>query len=62
MPSATYDEALNGAAATWGIQPDYWDIWGRHHFTAAQTKRAILESLGVPAGGVRGATPAAEQR
>jgi 4-alpha-glucanotransferase len=49
MQFPTYDEALNRAAETWGIQPDYWDIWGRQHFTPPETKRAILKSLGVDA-------------
>ncbi len=47
MPSATYDEALDRAAEPWGIQPDYWDIWGKHHVTSPETKRAILQSLGI---------------
>ena len=49
MPFSTYDEALEWAAKTWGIQPDYWDIFGTHHFTSPETKRAILESLGITA-------------
>jgi 4-alpha-glucanotransferase len=49
MPSATYDEALDRAGETWGIQPDYWDIWGQHHITPPETKRAILASLGIRA-------------
>lgn len=47
-PSSTYDQALDRAAETWGIQPDYWDIWGKHHITPPETKRAILHALGVP--------------
>jgi 4-alpha-glucanotransferase len=50
ITSSTYDEALDRAAELWGIQPDYWDIWGKHHITPADTKRAILHSLGVPTG------------
>ena len=49
MPFSTYNEALDGAAKAWGIQPDYWDIFGKHHVTSLDTKRAILESLGIPA-------------
>ena len=49
MQSATYEQALDRAAELWGIQPDYWDIWGRHHFTPPETKRAILEALGIRA-------------
>ena len=47
MPSPTYNEALDRAAETWGIQPDYWDIWGKHHVTPPETKQAILQSLGI---------------
>jgi 4-alpha-glucanotransferase len=50
MPFSTYPEALDWAAKVWGIQPDYWDIFGKHHITSLETKRAILESLGIPAG------------
>jgi len=50
ITSSTYDEALDRAAGLWGIQPDYWDIWGKHHITPAETKRAILHSLGVHTG------------
>ena len=50
ITSSTYDEALDRAAKLWGIQPDYWDIWGKHHITPAETKRAILHSLGVATG------------
>src|SRR5579863_6048434 len=47
MVFSTYDEALDRVAETWGIQPDYWDIFGKRHFTSPETKRAILESLGI---------------
>src|SRR5579872_5353254 len=47
MPSATYNEALDRAAEAWGIQPDYWDIWGTHHITLSETKRSILQSQGI---------------
>jgi len=48
ITSSTYAEALDRAAEIWGIQPDYWDIWGKHHITPPETKRAILRSMGVP--------------
>ena len=46
-----YTAALQQAAALWGIEPEYWDIWGRRHVTSAETIRAILGAMGVPAGG-----------
>src|SRR5579859_4287107 len=50
MPSANYNEALDRAAEAWGIQPEYWDIWGTRHITLLDTKRAILQSLGIHTG------------
>jgi 4-alpha-glucanotransferase len=49
MVFSTYDEAINRAAEAWGIQPDYWDIFGKQHVTSPETQRAILASLGIPA-------------
>src|SRR5579859_2098186 len=62
MPFATYNEALDWAAKVWGIQPDYWDIFGKHHVTSPETKRAILESLGIPAGSKETLEHALEER
>jgi 4-alpha-glucanotransferase len=33
-----------------GVEPDYWDIWGNHHFVDAEAKRSILGVLGLSAG------------
>ncbi|MBI4874433.1 MAG: hypothetical protein HY822_07360, partial [Acidobacteria bacterium] len=46
-PSASYDEALARASETWGIEPEYWDIWGRHHVPSPEAQRAVLRSFGV---------------
>jgi len=62
MSSSTYDEVLDRTAEIWGIQPDYWDIWGRHHFTNAETKRAILQSLGIRADTKEALDQAIEER
>jgi 4-alpha-glucanotransferase len=62
MPFSTYPEALDWAAKAWGIQPDYWDIFGKHHFASPETKRAILESLGIPAGSQEALERALEER
>jgi len=43
-------EALERAAALWGIETGYWDVWGRRHDAPAEVIKSILESLGVPAG------------
>jgi 4-alpha-glucanotransferase len=62
MPSPTYNEALDRAAAKWGIQPDYWDIWGKHHITPPETKRAILQSLGIQTGSAEQLDAAVEEQ
>ena len=49
-PFDDYSKALDAAAEQWGVEPGYWDIWGRYHETSPEVKRAILESLGVAAG------------
>jgi 4-alpha-glucanotransferase len=43
-----YAETLARAAGLWGIEPQFWDIWGQLHHTSAATSQAILRALGVP--------------
>lgn len=43
-----YTQALDQAARLWGIEPQFWDIWGKLHVTSAETKRAILQAMGAP--------------
>jgi 4-alpha-glucanotransferase len=38
---------LTAAAQAWGIDTEYWDVWGKQHHAAPQVKQAILKSLGV---------------
>jgi 4-alpha-glucanotransferase len=40
------DDALRDAAERNGVQQSFWDIFGRRHFTALDTDRAILTALG----------------
>ncbi len=47
-PSGTYEEALDRAADLWGIERQYWDIFGTQHFATAEGIAAVLSSLGVP--------------
>src|SRR5689334_7147512 len=47
LSSSTYEEALDRAAALWGLESHYWDIWGVQHTTSSDTKKAILQALGV---------------
>ncbi len=41
------DDALRDAAEQNGVQQDFWDIFGRRHFTEPETNRAILTALGL---------------
>src|SRR5579862_5543406 len=43
----SYTDALGRAAELWGIEPQFWDIWGRLHVTSVDTKKAILRAMGV---------------
>jgi 4-alpha-glucanotransferase len=38
---------LTAAAKAWGIETEYWDVWGRKHQASSKVEKAILESLGV---------------
>lgn len=39
--------ALDTAAELWGIELEFWDIWGNHHHTPEHTEKRVLRSLGV---------------
>lgn len=41
------EDALRNAAERIGVQQDFWDIFGRRHFTEPETNRAILTALGL---------------
>jgi 4-alpha-glucanotransferase len=38
---------IEQAARAWGIETDYWDIWGKQHRASPVLEAAILQSLGV---------------
>lgn len=61
MPE-TYDQLLDRAADLWGIEPQFWDVWGKLHVTSADTKRAILRALGVAADDLDGLRNAIRDR
>jgi 4-alpha-glucanotransferase len=42
-------EALERAAAGWGVELEYTDTWGRTHTASDETLRGALAALGVPA-------------
>ncbi|HEY7390644.1 MAG TPA: 4-alpha-glucanotransferase, partial [Bryobacteraceae bacterium] len=50
MPPETYEQLLDRAAALRGIDPGYWDIWGKYHAAQTAVKQAILASAGISAG------------
>lgn len=49
MSFENYDQALDRAADLCGVEPRFWDIFGHLHTASVQTKRAIVEALGMPA-------------
>ena len=49
MTFHSYEDALNHAAQHCGIEPEFWDIFGNRHVTSIETKRAIVEALGITA-------------
>jgi len=62
MQSENYTQLLDLAARLWRIDPEYWDIWGRKHITSDETKRAILQGLGVRAESAESLNAAIEAR
>jgi 4-alpha-glucanotransferase len=38
---------IEQAARAWGIETDYWDIWGKQHHASLNLETAILQSLDV---------------
>ena len=62
MQSENYTQLLDRAARLWRIDPEYWDIWGRKHITSDETKRAILQGLGVRAETIESLRAAIETR
>ena len=50
MPQQSFEELLDQAAAACGIDPGYWDVWGKQHQTTPEVKQAILASLGMTSG------------
>ena len=60
LPS--FIELLDQAANTWGVEAEYWDIWGRRHVTPTETKQAILSALGVEATSAESLQLALEER
>jgi 4-alpha-glucanotransferase len=49
MHADTFEQLLDRAAAEFGIEGEFWDIWGKHHVTSTAVKQAILAAMGLPA-------------
>jgi 4-alpha-glucanotransferase len=62
VPADTYDAALRQACALWGVQENYWDIFGNHHVATTAVLGAILTSLGVPADSTESLNQAIDRR
>jgi 4-alpha-glucanotransferase len=54
MPPETFEQLLDRAATWCGVAPEFWDIWGHHHTTTCESKRAIVRALGFDAGDAAG--------
>ncbi len=61
-PPSTYEEALERASTLFGIEAEFWDIWGNHHRTPPEVRQSILRSLGVDASSREGLEAAIEER
>jgi 4-alpha-glucanotransferase len=49
MPSDSFEQLLDRAASSYGIDGGFWDIFGTYHTTSVAAKQAILRALGVAA-------------
>ena len=49
MPSDIFLQLLERAAAACGVDPGFWDIWGRHHATTTGAQQVILRAMGIAA-------------
>jgi 4-alpha-glucanotransferase len=47
-PARDFEDAVHRAAVEWGIQREFWDIFGNYHASTANTEARILASIGVP--------------
>ena len=43
-----YEQIIHECAGLYGIQPDYYDIWGQHHQVSVASKLALLKAMHVP--------------
>ncbi len=48
VPSKNHEEALNRAASLFGIEREYWDVFGNRVVTRPDVIAGVLQALGVP--------------
>ena len=47
MASESFDSALERAATRCGVETRFWDIFGREHIASLETRKAIIQALGM---------------
>jgi 4-alpha-glucanotransferase len=45
--ATNYEDSLHRAASEWGVEREFYDIFGHHHVASAGTEAKILASLGL---------------
>jgi 4-alpha-glucanotransferase len=53
QPAESYLDALDLAADEWGIEREFWDIFGHKHIASSAIEEKILVTLGVSASSLR---------
>ncbi len=46
-PGTSRETLLQRASELWGVQDQYWDIFGKRHVTAPEVQQVILSAMGV---------------
>ncbi len=62
MSIESYEGALARAADRCGVEPRFWDIFGRQHIASTGALQAILQALGIPAQSVESIQSALNER
>jgi 4-alpha-glucanotransferase len=60
--SNNLEEAFHKAAIEWGVEREYWDIFGNHHVASADIERRVLASFGVDVSSAETVDQARKQR
>lgn len=53
VPAQSHEESLEKAAQTWGIENEFWDIFGHRHTATPAIQEKILTALGLAAGSLK---------